>query len=131
MNQSDAEAKNKPDYKCEYHDLTKRNDERYDEYFLKDLSFVNLVDILYARTYFIKDGVKTYSEIDEWSMLESCHEFYNSGQMLEFGNEPAKYVLYGYELIRSIVDYASKLQTYFEYKADHLAKDEIYKYWEN
>lgn len=129
-NKADAEAKNKADYKCEYKNYTLSGSDRFDEYYLTGVSFVNLVDDLYARAYFIKDGVKTYSEIDEWSMLKSCHDYYNVGQMMKYGEgiEIPSYLYHGHEIVRATVEYASQLQTLFDYKADHLAKDEIYKY---
>lgn len=125
----DAQSKIGCDYTCEFYDRFNYGSEAmFDEYLLKDLSFINLVDTVYARPYYIKDGVKTYGEIDEWSMLQSCHEMYNSGQLMESSFIQPDYVLYGYELIRTTIAYASRLQELFDYKKDHLAEDEIYKY---
>lgn len=94
-----------------------KNDVTYPVYNCGEYASKQMVDVLYARSYVLRNGVYYYGEVEKYSILEYAYNKLGKTDATPTSNQNLV------NLLKAMLNYGGLAQTYFNYKTDTLASD--------
>lgn len=95
-------------------------DEKYYTFSYDSFAAKNMTDYVYARAYVVVDGVYYYSNVAKYSILTYAYDMLGKTSE-DAGSDNLQ------AMLNSLLAYGASAQTYFNYKADHLANADFYE----
>ena len=104
-------------YQASYSSRTTVNGKRCLIFYSNGIAAKNMTDDVYARAYIEENGVKYYSEVEKFSVIEYVYQMREKGDLTSAQTN----------MFSAMLNYGAAAQELLDYKTDRLANDTYYK----